>query len=269
MLLHLTEMQVATERIASGDYRHEVSLAEEAELADLGVSINELGARLAETDRARAQLVSDLAHELRNPLATIEGYMEGLIDGVLPANTETFSTVAAEANRLGRLTQDLSLLSKAQEGALDLELHPIDLADVVSDVCDRLGSQYDVKGVGLEADLRPGMQVMADHDRLVQAVMNVVGNALTHTPAGGTVRIDVASGVSECSLNVTDTGAGLRPEQLELVFERFTRLDSDSSGTGIGLNIARTILRLHGGDLTASSRGPGQGATFTFRIPAA
>jgi signal transduction histidine kinase len=106
--------------------------------------------------------------------------------------------------------------------------------------------------------------VMADPDRLTQAVMNVVGNALTHTPPGGSVDVRLSHQGSTCRIDVIDTGAGLRPEQAEVIFDRFTRLDSDSAGTGLGLNIARTIARLHDGDLTATSDGPGHGSTFSF-----
>lgn len=269
MLGHLTEMQVATERMASGEYRHRVDLAAEAELADLGTSINRLGERLSETEKTRAQLVSDLAHELRNPLATIEGYMEGLIDGVLPPSTETFSIVAAEANRLGRLTKDLSLLSKAQEGALELDLEAVDITDLASSVGDRLRPQYEVKGVDLTVEGSPGLRVMADRDRLTQAVMNVVGNALTHTPPGGSVTVRTYGDGLTSHLDVVDTGAGLHPGQAEVIFDRFTRLDSGSAGTGLGLNIARTITRLHGGDLSAASGGPGRGSTFSFVLRSA
>lgn len=195
--------------------------------------------------------------------------MEGLIDGVLPATTETFSTVAAEANRLGRLTRDLSVLAKAQEGALDLDLRPVDLADLFTNVCDRLRAQYEAKGVELSADLVEGLVVDADRDRITQAATNVVGNALTHTPPGGSVTIAGLQEAEQCVVRVRDSGTGLEPHDLDVIFERFTRLDAGSAGTGIGLNIARTILRLHGGDLTASSQGRGRGSTFTFRMPAA
>jgi signal transduction histidine kinase len=123
-----------------------------------------------------------------------------------------------------------------------------------------------VKGVDLLVDGPPGVRVMADRDRLTQAVMNVVGNALTHTSPGGSVSVRTSSAGSVCRLDVADTGAGLYPGQEAVIFDRFTRLDADSAGTGLGLNIARTIARLHGGDLTAASDGPGHGSTFTFAL---
>lgn len=263
------DVQEASRRLAAGDYRHPIPEPEEEELADLVRSVNALGAGLAATDRTRAQLVSDLAHELRNPLATIEGYMEGLIDGVLPASADTYSTVAAEAHRLQRLTEDLSLLSKAQEGALALDLHPVDLAEVADRVTDRLRSQFEAAGVELSARLDDPLPVVVDPDRIGQALTNVIGNALGHTPAGGNVTVSGSRSQGRCRLTVTDTGAGIEPDQLEVIFSRFTRLDPQASGTGIGLNIARTIARLHEGDLTAHSRGPGAGATFTLVLPVA
>jgi histidine kinase len=268
LLRHLGEMQTATRRLSEGEYRRPVPVPAEAELADLATSINALGASLAATEQSRAKLVSDLAHELRNPLATIEGFMEGLIDGVLPPTTETYSTVAAETHRLRRLTEDLSLLSRAQEDALELNIVDSDLGDVVRTVSDRLGPQYDVKGVDLRVDVPGSLPVRADVDRMVQALTNLVGNALTHTPRGGSVTVAGARSRGSCRITVTDTGAGISPAELETIFERFTRLDPDSGGTGLGLHIARTIARLHGGDIAATSAGPGTGATFTLTLPA-
>lgn len=269
MLRHLDEMQRATGRLAAGDYRHPIAVPEEAELAGLAISINRLGSELAGTEQTRARLISDLAHELRNPLATIEGYMEGLIDGVLPPTADTFTTVAEEAHRLQRLTKDLSLVARAQEGALELSLERVDLGEIVRAVTDRLRPQFEAKGVRLDREMAGSPPVSVDPERITQALTNVVGNALTHTPEGGTVtvRCEPAPGVGR--VIVRDTGAGIDPGRLEEIFQRFTRLDAGGSGTGIGLNIARTIARLHGGDLTAHSDGPGTGATFTLSLPTA
>ena len=175
--------------MADGDYSVIVPEPTEEELKTLVGSINALGTSLRTTEEKRAQLVSDLAHELRNPLTAIEGYMEALIDGVLPANEDTYGVVAKEAGRLKRLTNDLSLLAKVQESALDLTITRLDLSDVVSDVTERLRPQYESKGVELVVDVGMPLEVDGDRDRLAQALTNVLGNALTHTPAGGAVTI--------------------------------------------------------------------------------
>ncbi len=266
----LAQFESATRRIAAGDYHAELDPPPERELATLAESINALAGSLRATEETRAQLMSDLAHELRNPLTTIEGSMEALIDGVLPADDETFSSIAEEAGRLRRLTGDLSLLARAQESALSLQHQPLDLGALAKRVADRLQPQYDVKGVNLHLRVDGPHPVVGDADRLLQAITNIVGNALTHTPAGGSVTVsashDDAGG--RRLLEVADTGRGLEPEQLELIFERFTRVDPNGPGLGIGLNIARAIVRAHGGDVSASSAGRNAGATFTVWLPA-
>ena len=267
LLRRIRQLETATARLAAGDYTVTLPRPAESELASLVDSINTLGTSLRTTEETRAQLVSDLAHELRNPLTTIEGYMEGLIDGVLPATEQTYATVAHEAGRLKRLTNDLSLLARAQESSLDLTLEPIDLADVAAQAADRLRPQYEARGVDLSVASMPELVVNGDADRLGQAITNIVGNALTHTPIGGAVTITGEVDTAQVRVDVTDTGTGIPHDQLESIFERFTRLDPTGSGIGIGLNIARTIVRAHGGDITAQSND--LGSTFEIRLPRA
>lgn len=265
LLRRIGQLETATTRLAAGDYTVVLPQPAESELGALVDSINTLGTTLRTTEDKRAQLVSDLAHELRNPLTTIEGFMEGLIDGVLPATEQTYETVAQEAGRLKRLTNDLSLLARAQESSLNLTMEPIDLAAVAAEAAARLRSQYEAKGVNLSVSPMPELATDGDTDRLVQALTNIVGNALTHTPIGGTVTItgNVENGMVR--LDVADTGYGIPKDELENIFERFTRLDPSGSGIGIGLNIARTIVRAHGGDITA--RSDNGGSTFEMRLP--
>lgn len=267
LLDRIDGLQAATARIARGDYTASVPEPPETELAALAASINSMGETLGATEERRAELLSDLAHELRNPLTTIEGYMEGLIDHVLPPTTETFTAVGEEATRLKRLTADLSLLAKAQEAALGLTIASIDLAEVTTTVAERLRPQFEAKGVALRIEPSVSLAVAGDPDRLTQAVTNIVGNALTHTPVEGTVTIQCGRDNQTCWVEITDTGSGIPERQLEAIFERFTRLDPQAAGIGIGLNIARTILHAHDGEISARSEGPGFGSTFRISLP--
>jgi histidine kinase len=182
--------------------------------------------------------------------------------------TRNCATVTvAEAHRLKKLTRDLSTLSKAQEGAIEYNIETADLVEVTNRVIDALGPQYEVNGVNLEIDLDEPLPVSVDADRIAQALTNLLGNALAHTPPEGSVRVSGVAVDGICTVAITDTGAGIPQSQLETIFERFTRLDREQPGTGIGLNIARTLVRAHGGDIRATSPGPDQGSTFTLELP--
>ncbi len=265
LLGRLGPMQEAANRLAAGDYDQSLEIPPEAELADLARSINTLGASLAATEESRARLMSDVAHELRNPLTTIEGYLEGLIDGVLPRDESTFAEMADEAHRMRRITEDLSFMSRAEEGAAIYEMEPVDLAAVASRCAATAQPLCDAGGVTLQLNLARALPVAGDASRLAQVVDNLIRNAIAHTPPGGT--IDLAASVDgNCMLRITDTGDGLAPEHLQIIFERFVRFRS-GPGLGIGLNISRSIISGHGGTLTATSPGVGGGATFVIALP--
>lgn len=263
ILAPVEKVRAATHRLAAGRYDERVEPPAEEELAALAEDVNILAGSLAETERNRMRLISEVAHELRTPLTSIEGYMEGLIDGVFPPTEETFASVAEEAARLKRLAGDLAALSRAEEGAEGIERTPVDLGELAGSVAERLRPQFLDAGVGLTVAV-PSMTVPADRDRMTQVLVNLLGNALAHTPAGGEVRMEGSRGPGTARITVTDTGEGIAPEDLERIFERFYRGRS-STGTGIGLTIARAFVRAHGGDITASSSG--RGATFTVEIP--
>ena len=266
VLRPVRDVQDASRRMADGDYRTAVPVPTEPELASLVESVNHLGTALATTEQLRAQLVSDLAHELRNPLTTIEGYMDALTDGVLPPTPETYDDVATEARRLRRLTEDLSLLSRAQEGAWALMPVPVDLATVVTTATDRLRPRIDRAELALHVDLPTPLPVVVDPERITQVLTNLLDNALAHTPAGGNLWVSGTHDGATCRIEVRDDGEGIPPEHLEEVFHRFTRLGG-GPGIGIGLDIARHLATAHGGTLTARSDGPGTGATFVLTLP--
>ncbi len=224
------EMMAASQRIADGDYKERVSLAgnpgrdEADELAQLALSFNQMAAKLERIETARRELIGDVAHELRTPLTAIKGSMEGLIDGVLPAETETFQQVYREADRLQRLVYDLQELSRVEAGAFELALQPTSVQNLVDATVARLGRQFQDKGVALEvnvpADLPP---VRVDEDRIDQVLLNLAGNALHFTPAGGKVLITARREGDEVHVSVVDSGIGIAAEHLPLLFTRFYR----------------------------------------------
>jgi len=258
----------ATRRMAQGNYAVRVPPGDSTEIAELARDVNTLAAELEDTEARRLQLISDVAHELRTPLQTIEGSMEALMDGVIEPTDEVFAAIADEAARLKRLAFDLSTLSKAQEGPQRVDLRPVDLAAQIGDVVDLLQHQFDPKGVQLRVEVEQPVTISADPDRIAQIFTNVIGNALAYTDEGGTVTVGVLIDGPWAVVRVADTGRGISEADLAHIFERFFRVDDRlSSGTGVGLTIARSLARAHGGDITASSPGLGHGSVFEVRLP--
>ncbi len=273
------EMMLASRRIAEGHYTERVNVPGGPvtdgldELAQLAVTFNQMAAQLEQIEATRRELIGNVAHELRTPLATIKGSMEGLIDGVLPAEAPTFQQIYREADRLQRLVSDLQELSRVESGAFDLNLKTLRVSDLVEATAARLGRQFEEKGVILETDLPADLpRVQADEDRIGQVLLNLAGNALQYTPAGGRVCVAARRRGNEVHLSVSDTGIGLAAEHLPYVFTRFYRVDKSRArvggGSGIGLTIAKHLVEAHGGRIWAESAGPGQGSTFTFILPA-
>lgn len=267
----LRKLSAATQGIAAGAYDTRVELPRDAELAALAGNVNTLGAALEATEQRRVRLIGEVAHEMRTPLTIIDGYVESMIDGVVAPEPENLAKVSAEVRRLRRLSDDFSRLSKAEEGQLALTLAPIDLARVIDGVVERLSPQADDAEIALSvgADERP-CAVRADAERIGQVVTNLVGNAIRATPGGGRIDVELVSSGVDVEVRVRDTGEGLSASDLDRVFERFYRVPGrrgSDAGSGIGLTIARSIARTHGGDVTATSDGKGAGATFTLRLP--
>jgi signal transduction histidine kinase len=269
----------ASQRIAAGNYNERVKLfvknpEKVDELGQLAQDFNRMAENLEQTEALRRQLIGDVSHELRTPLTTIKGSMEALIDGVLPAEPETFEQIYQEADRLQRLVNDLQELSRVEAGALRLELQPLMLAEILKAATIRLERQYAEKGVMLEMDLTPNLpEVQVDADRLSQVLFNLGGNALQYTPAGGQVTISARRKGDEVQVRVKDTGIGIAAEHLSYVFDRFYRADRSrarvSGGSGIGLTIAKHLVEAHGGRIWVESPGEGKGSSFSFTLPVA
>ncbi|MGS0686792.1 sensor histidine kinase [Nakamurella sp. GG22] len=270
LLRPLNAVRTATRQIAAGGYEVSVPLPSEPELAALATDVNTLATALADTETRRTRLLGDVAHELRTPLTAVDGYVEGLIDGVFEPTPELLGSLSEELRRLHRLADDLSDLSRVQELGLALRPAAADLAELAGLAATRLAPQFQDAQITLLTDVGTRLPVHVDIDRITQVLTNLLGNALVATPSGGSVTVTVLRTPRGAEVLVTDTGIGLSEQDLERVFERFYRATGQSrrsAGSGIGLTIARGIARAHGGDVTASSPGIGRGATFTLVLP--
>jgi histidine kinase len=265
-------MTRASQRIAAGDYHQRIEIPSEDELGTLARTFNQMAETLEQSERRRVELIGDVAHELRTPLTSIRSIMEGLTDGVLPAEPDTFAGVQREVARLQRLVHDLEELSRAEARQIPLDLRPIPPADLIRTAAERLAPQFEDKSVTLDLDIPAHLPaVRADSGRVMQVLINLLGNALQYTPAGGRVVIRVRTERRTAVFSVQDSGIGVAPEHLPHLFERFYRVDKSRSrtggGSGIGLTIAKHLVEAHGGRIWAASEGLGQGSTFSFTLP--
>ena len=268
----IRQLVKASQYIAEGHYKERLSANQDDEIGELTRSFNRMAAALAQTETIRQQLLADVSHELKTPLASIKGYMEGLQDGVIASTPETFELVHREADRLQHLVSDLQELSRAEAAQLHLDIRPCDSTEFVKLAVAALQPQFDDKGVTLETDLPVvPASVLADVDRTRQVLINLLGNALQDTAPGGKVWIRLARVGEMMQISIQDTGIGLVAADLERIFQRFYRVDKSrsraSGGSGIGLTIARHIVEAHGGRIWAESKGTDLGSTFHFTLP--
>ena len=271
----MTQAAEAAYRIADGDFDtrlRQPGLGPELDL--LTAAFNTMARRLATTEQTRRRLLTDLAHELRTPLASMQATIEAVNDGILPTDQTTLATLTDQSQRLHRLVGDLSAVSRAEERQLNLRPVMASLQDLVSEVAAAARPRFEAKGITLTADEGPAVgQVLVDPDRLAEALGALLDNALRHTTKGGTVIITTLRHDNRCRIAVTDTGDGFDPDVAAQLFERFYRGDSSrtvsGAGSGIGLTIAKAITEAHHGQLRAHSDGPGKGASFEITLPIA
>ena len=268
----------AASRIAEGQFSARVpSPGLGPDFDQLTTTINDLAERLGDVERTRRRILADLAHEMRTPLATIEAHLEAVEDGVRELDEPTLAALHGGTQRLHRLAEDISAVSRAEEGQLDsrpVRTSPQRLLESAAAAAQDAFLSGEVRLV-VESS-RPLPAVHVDPERMGQVLANLLENALRHTPPGGSVRLSATRPDQHwVELDVTDTGEGVSPESLPHIFERFYRADparrrqAGSSGSGIGLTISRALVEAHGGGLSGVSSGKGQGTTFTIRLPAA
>jgi histidine kinase len=274
ILRPLRQIAESSHRIARGHYSERVAVPPSGELALVADNFNQMAESLERVEEQRVALIGNVSHELRTPLTGLNGYLEGLLDGVFPANEETFAQMAQEVRRLRRLVDDLQALSRVEAGRISLTPAAFDIVALAEHVLTRLRPQIEAQNLTVEREYAyRGISVYADEDRTAQILTNLLGNAIAYTGEGGQIAVRVQTERGMVRVAIEDNGMGIPPEALPYIFERFYRVDASrtrgSGGSGIGLTISRYLAWAMGGELTAVSEGVGKGSTFTFTLPLA
>ena len=255
-------------RVEAGDYRARVEVVGPAPAPVRGLArgFNTMAARLEADEAQRRTLLADVTHELRTPLAVVQGSVEAILDGVHPADETHLSAILEETRILDRLIEDLRTLALSESGALSLHREPTDLSILATDVATSFAATATAAQIELGATIDDDLPLLdLDPVRIREVIGNLVANALRHTPPGGRITIGARVVQQTVEITVRDTGSGIDPELLPHVFDRFAR-GAGSTGSGLGLSIARGLVELHGGTIEATSA-PGGGTEIRIRLP--
>lgn len=254
----------AAGKLANGDYSVRLPEVEGGPMRQVIRSFNGMADRLERSSEQRRQLLADLGHELRTPLTVIQGELEAMADGVHAVDQAQLEMLLDETRLLGRLVDDLRVLSLSEAGELRLERESLDANALLEDAVAPYLALATRDGVEMATTADQGTLV-GDPFRLKEVLANLITNAIRHTPRGGTVKLEAKKSQSGWTFAVSDTGVGVPADVLPTIFDRFVK-GGDSRGTGLGLSIARDLVRAHGGDMTATSPAGG-GTTVVFTIP--
>ena len=269
----LSELSDAARDVAEGHYQVRVaSPGLGSEFEAVTTAFNTMAKRLESVEATRRRLLGDLAHEIRNPVAVLDAYMEAIEDGVKRLDPETAALLRDQTARLVRFSEDAAALSRLGDGQASLEPAPMNVETLLSTAVALVADRCAAQGITLISRIQPGLpEVSGDRHRLGQVVANLFDNAIRHTPGGGTITVAADAVGDQVIISVADSGEGIAAEHLDHVFERFYRADPSrrraGGGTGIGLTIVKAIVEAHGGRVGVRSAGPGAGATFTVTLP--
>jgi signal transduction histidine kinase len=260
MSMPLDELLAASEKVSEGDYSARMTEKGWPESRSLARGFNSMAEKLQASDRQRRNMLADVTHELRTPLTVIQGNVEGMLDGLYPADEARLKSILEETQLLARLVDDLRTLALAESGSLQVKREATDVAALVRETVAGFGSRAEAGSVKLETSLVESPPVEVDPVRIREVLSNLISNALRYSPRGGAVRI----GYDGQTISVQDAGPGIAPADLPHIFERFYK-SSDSGGMGLGLSIAKVLVEAHGGNIRAESE-PGQGTRISFTL---
>jgi len=270
----LKDMAHATQQYARGDFGYRVQTAEDNELRQLAEAFNSMAISLATLESSRRSFVANVSHELKTPMTSIGGFIDGMLDGTIPGeqHRKYLELVSEEVKRLSRLVTGMLNLSKIEDGELQLNLKPFDINELLFTTIlrfEQIISREKLELAGLDA-LEP-VVLSGDRDMLTQVFYNLIDNAVKFTPPGGRLEFDARTDKDTYAFTLRNTGVGIPPEELARIFERFYKTDKsrsfDVKGAGLGLYLARTIVKMHGGTISAASDGETY-AQFTVELPA-
>lgn len=273
---HLDSLAASADQMGQGICSQPVPLlGGSTELDNVTSALNSMSAQIAATEQTRRQMLMDLAHEMRTPLANLSVISESIRDGITPSDPDTLDLIDHEIARLTRLADDIAAVSKAEEGTQTLEVSQTDLHQLLAQAVQTTHARYSAAELKFVTDLPADpVYLKVDPTKITQICDNLLRNAAQHTPNGGTITARLSQTKDNVTITITDTGSGISPADLPRLFERFYRSDisrhrDGDTGTGVGLSIAKAIALAHGGHLTAASAGPDQGAQFTLTLPKA
>jgi len=261
----------AATAVARGDYSAQAPVSGPPEARSLATSFNRMTAEVLAANTAQRDFLSNVSHDLKTPLTSIQGYAQAIIDGAAEDTGQAAQIIYEEAGLLNRMVLELTDLERLQAGKLSMASDPIDMAQLGEAVVQSLLVVAEKQQIMLESSIEPAPTVTGDGDRLAQVLMNLISNSLKYTPAGGSVRVAVERAGAGVAVSIKDSGIGIPREELSRVFERFYQVDKargPQRGTGLGLAIAREIVEAHGGRITVMSRGRDRGAEFRVWLPA-
>ena len=264
----------AAQRLGGGDLGARARGGSDGESAELAEAFNLMADRLQRSESLRRRAASDMAHDLATPATVLESQLQAMIDGVVPADREQLEAARSAAGALGSVIGQMGELATAESAPLQRHFELVDIAGVLDELTRSLEGLARERGVAVVAEATASTQLWVDRDQLARALRNVVTNAIQHTPSGRTVRLKLATTPQATQLRVTDEGAGITPEDLPHVFERFYRADRARSaqedgsrrGSGIGLTIARELVAANGGTISVERTGSA-GTTFLIELP--
>ena len=271
----LEEMQEVTEHYSKGEFQHKANESyKKRDFADFAKALNKMGSELAVTEESRKSFVANVSHELKTPMTSIVGFVDGILDGTIPHEEEKkyLSIVSNEAKRLSRMVVSMLNLSKIEAGEVKLSPTKYDVSAQIFETLLSFEKRINEKRINIEGfeEMVGGVKLRGDKDLIQQVIYNLLDNAVKFTPDDGTIRVFAERTDNLTRVTIRNTGAGVKAEEISRIFERFYKVDKsrsfDTKGVGLGLYIVKTIVNMHDGDITASSKS-GEYTEFVFEIP--